>query len=282
MPAGGMSTPAWRATGASTCSPFRNRERPETMTTAGCDLLCIGPHTDDAEIALGGTLAVMAAAGRRTWVADLTAGELASNAEPEERWAEAAEAGRALGLTGRLQLALPDGFVSASDRDQVAAVVWLLRRLRPRWVVSVPEPRRHPDHLATPALVARAAFLARLPALAVQAPQVRWWRAEADGELAERWICEVVATTCLPDQTPAVIVDVSAGWEAKLAALACFRSQFRREAGRRPTHINDPDFLASIEDRARAWGRRAGVTHGEALVTDAVPVVADLLDGGWR
>jgi N-acetylglucosamine malate deacetylase 1 len=254
------------------------------MTTAGCDLLCIGPHTDDAEIALGGTLAMMAAAGRRTWIADLTAGELASNADPGERWAEAAEAGRALGLTGRLQLALPDGFVSASDRDHVVAVVWLLRRLRPRWVVSVPEPRRHPDHVATPGLVARAAFLARLPALAVDEPAVRWWPGEPgqpDHEPAERWICEVLATMCLPDQAPSVIVDVSAGWQAKLAALDCYRSQFRRETGRRQTHINDPDFLASIEDHARAWGRRAGVARGEALVTDAVPVVSDLIDGGW-
>ena len=42
------------------------------------DLLCIAAHTDDAEIALGGTLRLLAAAGRSVWVCDLTQGELAT------------------------------------------------------------------------------------------------------------------------------------------------------------------------------------------------------------
>lgn len=251
--------------------------------STGCDLLCIGPHTDDAEIALGGTLARLARAGQSAWIADLTRGELASNADPEERWREAAVAAKELGITGRVQFGLPDGFIDPGAAEQVGAVVWLLRSLRPRWVVSVPEPRRHPDHLATPSLVTRAVFLARLASFAVTEPdEVRWWPQAPSGAVAESWIPDVVATTCLPTEEPSLLVDVTDTWDRKLAALAAYPSQFARSEGRRPTHINDPDFLASIEDRARTWGRRGGVGLAEALKTSAVPVVTGLPEKGWR
>ncbi len=54
-----------------------------------CDLLVISPHTDDAEIGLGGTIATLAARGRKVWAVDLTRGELGTNATPDQRWQEA-------------------------------------------------------------------------------------------------------------------------------------------------------------------------------------------------
>jgi len=251
------------------------------MSDAGCDLLCIGAHTDDAEIALGGTLRLLAARGRRVWVCDLTRGELASHADPEERWGEAGAASAVLGLTGRLQLGLPDGFLDPADPDQTGAVVWVIRCLRPRWLVTAPEARRHPDHLATPALVRRANFLSRLRALAPDRPAARWWPAPPEAAGAPTWIAETVGDTCLESAEPDLIIDVSDTWEAKRAALACYASQFQRGPARQPTHINDPDFLARIDDRGRAWGRRAGVAWGEALRLDGVPVVTDLPAERW-
>jgi bacillithiol biosynthesis deacetylase BshB1 len=253
------------------------------MPETGCDLLCICPHTDDAEIALGGTLRLLADRGRRVWVCDLTRGELASNADSDERWREAATASACLQLTGRLQLELPDGFLDPGDRRQVAALVWVLRRLRPRWVVTAPEARRHPDHLATPALVRRAVFLARLRTLEVSAPAARWWpTAPTDAtEAAATWICEAMGETCPEGEQPSLVFDVSTSWAAKREALACYASQFRRDGGRLATHINDPDFLVRIDDRGRAWGRRAHVQWGEAVKLDAVPVQTDLPPERW-
>lgn len=251
------------------------------MTTSGCDLLCVCPHTDDAEIALGGTLRLLADRGRSVWVCDLTRGELASNATPDERWSEAAEASAILGLAGRVQLSLPDGFLDAADRDQVTAVVWILRRLRPRWVVTAPEALRHPDHLATPALVERATFLSRLRTLATAAPEARWWREPPAEETAETWVADVVGETCAQGDRPTLFFDVSATWEAKLAALDRYASQFRRDRDRQPTAINDPDFRTWIDDRARFWGRAAGVARAEAVRLRARPVVTDLPEGHW-
>ena len=62
------------------------------------DVLAISPHPDDVELACGGTLALLAAAGRRVGILHLTAGEAGTRGTPEQRRAEAERAGRELGV----------------------------------------------------------------------------------------------------------------------------------------------------------------------------------------
>ena len=253
-----------------------------TSPGPGCELLCVSPHTDDAEIALGGTLHVLSNRGRRVWLCDLTRGELGSNGTPPERWREAAAASEILGIEGRLQFDLPDGFISAEDPAQIAVVVDVIRRLRPRWLVATPMPNRHPDHQAVPHLVRKAAFMARLAAYRPQTPAPRVW--PEDRELpppAERWECETVGTVCRVDESPDAYVDITASWEAKTAALRCYRSQFEAADGARATHINDPAFLDEVERWSKAWGFRAGVERAEALRLDGAVVLGDLPMERW-
>ncbi len=253
-----------------------------TAARPGCDLLCIAPHTDDAEIGLGGTLRLLAERGRRVWVCDLTRGELASNATPDERWTEAARASEVLGLTGRLQLTLPDGFIDPADPLQAAAVTAVIRALRPRWVVSAPEPVRHPDHLATPPLVQRGAFLAHLASYAAGFPAARGWPGlPAHDPATAPWRPEAVFEVCPEQGQASVIFDVSGTWNAKLAALACYASQFQGGPDRRPTHINDPAFQHRVEARGRLWGHRAGVAFAEGLRTSSAAVLEDLPASRW-
>ncbi|MCB1185208.1 bacillithiol biosynthesis deacetylase BshB1 [bacterium] len=248
----------------------------------GCDLLVVSPHTDDAEIGLGGTLHRLASRGRRVWVADLTRGELATNATPDERWAEAAVASEILGLAGRVQLELPDGFIAPDDRDQTGRLVALLRRLRPRWVVTAPDPVRHPDHVATPLLVRRAVFMARLQGWQPELGAHHLWAGGAALPApAARWEVEARFAVCPDDSAPTLLFDISEHWEAKTRALAAYASQFGRDAGQTPTTINDPAFLARIERRARTWGRRAGVPLAEALCGGGATVLDDLPDARW-
>ena len=250
---------------------------------AQTDLLCISPHTDDAEVGLGGALRLFADRGRRVWICDLTRGELGSNATPAERWAEAAAASRELGISGRVQLDLPDGFISAEKHDQIAAVTALIRYLRPRWVVTAPDAVRHPDHVATPALVAKACFMARLARYQVAVTDATWWPDPPPiAEPTQRWEVAALFEVCRDDGRPALIFDVTETWVAKQRALACFASQFERREGRRSTVINDVSFLDKIERRGRAWGYRAGVGYGEALSSTAVPVLTDLPTESWR
>jgi bacillithiol biosynthesis deacetylase BshB1 len=252
-----------------------------TESAPATDLLCIAAHTDDAEIGIGATLSLLSRRGRSVRVCDLTRGEMATNATPDQRWREAEAASQVLGLTGRVQLALPDGFLSPDDAQQVAPVVAVLRRLRPRWVVVAPDPTRHPDHLVAPRLVQRACFLARLVGFVAAGGEERWWPQIPDLTPAATWIPEALFEVCPDNADPTLVFDVGTTWEVKLRALACFASQFSREDHRRPTYINSAEFQARIETRGRAWGARAGVEYGEALRSRALPVLDDLPRERW-
>ena len=247
-----------------------------------CDLLVISPHTDDAEIGLGGTMRLLSQQGRRVWAVDLTRGELGTNATPAERWTEAGKASTVMGLAGRAQLELPDGFIDGSDREQVGRVAAVIRRLKPRWIVTAPDPVRHPDHLETPKLVARAAFLSRLAAWDAGAPGGKIWAGgEPWPDPAERWESEAIFSVCPDDGVPRIIFDIGSTWQAKQDALACYASQFARQEGRRPTWINDDAFMEKIERRARTWGRRGGTEFGEGLCSLATPVLTDIPAERW-
>ena len=78
------------------------------------DLLAFGPHPDDLEIGLGGTLAKHAALGHSVGLCDLTRGEMSSNGTPETRMNEADAARQVLGAAWRENLAFPDRGISAS------------------------------------------------------------------------------------------------------------------------------------------------------------------------
>src|SRR4029077_20818770 len=99
------------------------------MTTV--ELLAFGPHPDDLEIGLGGTLAKHAALGHAVGLCDLTRGELASNGTPELRLREAEEARRVLGAAWRENLGLPDRAIGSSP-DHARLVAELIRRCQPR------------------------------------------------------------------------------------------------------------------------------------------------------
>src|SRR5688572_33138078 len=111
------------------------------------DLLAIGPHPDDIEIGIGGTVARHSMLGFRVGLCDLTAGEMGSNGTVEDRLAEAEAARTVLGATWRVNLRLPDRALGR-DETHVRAVAGLIRRERPR-VVAIPYwADRHPDHVA--------------------------------------------------------------------------------------------------------------------------------------
>ena len=62
------------------------------MAVDPVDILVFGPHADDLEIGLGGTIARHVAEGHRVGLCDLTRAELSSNGTPELRLKEAAAA----------------------------------------------------------------------------------------------------------------------------------------------------------------------------------------------
>src|SRR6478752_2920780 len=110
------------------------------------DLLVFGPHPDDIEIGLGGTVARHAALGFRIGLCDLTAGEMGSNGTVAERLAEAEAAREVLGAAWRINLRWRDRALG-SHRDHHRSAVALIRDARPRTIAIPHAADRHPDHV---------------------------------------------------------------------------------------------------------------------------------------
>jgi bacillithiol biosynthesis deacetylase BshB1 len=216
------------------------------------DLLVFGPHPDDIEIGLGGTVARHVALGRTVGLCDLTAGELGTNGTVEERLAEAEAARAVLGATWRVNLKWPDrGIGSASSQVKDAAS--LIRTARPR-VVAIPHwTDRHPDHVASSQVLTEAVFNSGLR------------RFEAEGDA---WRPASVCYYFINNWDKAsFVIDVSAYYDVKRKALDCYVSQFRATAaGAVPTRLNSPRFSQLIESRDGLFGAIAGVAFAEALV----------------
>src|SRR5271170_7816954 len=97
------------------------------------DYLVVCAHPDDAELGMGGTLALLRAQGFRVGVLDLTDGEPTPFGSPEIRARETAAASEVLGLDWRENLGLPNRRLEASLEAR-ARLANVFRRVRPRWL----------------------------------------------------------------------------------------------------------------------------------------------------
>jgi N-acetylglucosamine malate deacetylase 1 len=230
------------------------------------DLLVFGPHPDDLEIGLGGTIARHAAAGFSVGLCDLTAGELGSNGTPDERKREAADAARVLGVAWRKNLEWPDGGIVPSP-EILRSAVDLIRAERPRTVALPYWEDRHPDHGAASRVLDLAVFRSGLRRYVTD---LEAWRPE--------WVCYYFINNSAP---PSFIVDVSELYEAKRAALACHRSQFApSEASAVPTRLTASTFRQLIESRDAQFGAQAGVAFAEGLIVREPVVRSSLFRSG--
>lgn len=227
------------------------------------EILAVGAHPDDVELGCGGTLALLARAGRSVGILDLTRGEAGTRGTPETRAAEAAEAARLIGARFRDGLDLGDGNLK-TDRAAELEVIEVVRRRRPRLVFAPLPNDRHPDHVRAGRLVTDAAFYAGLRALETRLPPHRPQQVV------------YFPSTFLAE--PTFLVDVTGTLDVKLAAVRAFRSQFFDPASKEPaTFISSPEFLEGVTARARAFGRLANVGAAEGFVSPRPPLLADPL-----
>src|SRR4051812_18055167 len=125
------------------------------------DLLVFGPHPDDLEIGLGGTIAKHTALGHRVGLCDLSGGEMGSNGTVAERLAEAEDARGVLGAAWRVNLRWRDRALG-SHPDHHRSAVALVRDARPRAIAIPYSTDRHPDHVAASRVLTEAVFDAGL------------------------------------------------------------------------------------------------------------------------
>jgi len=233
---------------------------PVTEATTACDLMVVGAHPDDLELHFGGIAARAAAEGLAVVGLDLTRGERATRGTAETRAQEALAAARCLGLSERMNAGLPDTGVSHLDAAQVRAVVELVRRVRPRWVLAPHPEDAHPDHREGGRLLERALYFAHVGGYDAAGERHRargllfdWPEA---GTRAGGFAAQGAGS--------GFAVDISAWFEQKRDALACYGSQFAPGEGA-GTRLNRPTFLLAVEAKARRLGELIGVDYAEGL-----------------
>ncbi len=215
----------------------------------GLDLLVLGAHPDDAEVHVGGLLALASDRGLKAAILDLTAGELGTRGTPETRRAEAHAAAKLLGVQ-RIVMDFPDGRFTEEERFRVRLMAEF-RSLRPR-VLILPAPEdRHPDHRRAHRLGREAAYYAGLKNYPCEGKP---WRPEAVA-----WVGGE------QPGAPDLLVDVSAVWERRMAAFDAFGSQFDQDPSQPPTRIAHPAFRRGVIGRAMHWGSLRMCDWAEAL-----------------
>jgi bacillithiol biosynthesis deacetylase BshB1 len=224
------------------------------MTVPGLesvDLLVFGPHPDDIEIGMGGTVARHVSLGLRVGLCDLTAGEMGSNGTVEERLAEADAAGAVLGAAWRLNLRWSDRAIGGSV--QIQSAVALIRQTTPKTIAIPYRHDRHPDHVAASDVLTEAVFNSGLRRYE---PSLPAWRPTR--------VCHYFINDAAP---PSFVVDVSGVYERKRRALACYASQFRASGdGAVETRLTSPRFQQLVESRDAQFGAQAGVEFAEGFV----------------
>jgi bacillithiol biosynthesis deacetylase BshB1 len=157
-----------------------------------------------------------------------------------------------LGAAWRENLEWPDGAIARSPAS-IRSAVEVIRRHRPRAIAIPYWDDRHPDHRAASDVLSAAAFTSGLRRYETEeAP----WRPD--------WVCYYFIND---GATPSFVIDVSAHYDRKRQALACYASQFDvRDDGAVPTRLTAPTFSQLIESRDAQFGALAGVSFAEGIV----------------
>jgi LmbE family N-acetylglucosaminyl deacetylase len=219
------------------------------------DVIAVGAHPDDVEIACGGTLARLARQGYRVGIIDLTDGEPTPlSSGTAERMAEAEAARVALGAHVRVNLELPNRRLFDTFEARVALATEF-RRFRPKLVIGFGEktPLASPDHWQAMQITDAAVFYSRLTK----------WDEHFSGLPVHSISAQIYYSLSFHSlEAPAgigiFVADISDTLDQKIAAVECYRSQFPPAK----KHV-----FQRIRGMAMHFGAAAGFEAGELFVS---------------
>jgi len=212
------------------------------------EYLVIGAHPDDAEIGMGGTIAMLGQQGHRVTILDLTNGEPTPMGTPERRHAESEAAAAVLGVARRVTLSMPNRYLTdtVENREQVAEVI---REVRPAILFIPYWVDAHPDHIAAEHLAEAARFYGKLTKTGMR----------GEPFYAPR-VLHFFCTHYRLHPDPAFVLDITDQIDRKLEAIACYRSQFNEERG-------NLVILDNIRTASHYWGSRIRRPYGEPFAS---------------
>jgi N-acetylglucosamine malate deacetylase 1 len=230
------------------------------------DILAIGAHPDDCEIAMAGTILSLKQQGYKVGVCDLCQGEAGTYGTAETRKAELNKASELLGLDARITLDLPDGNIRNTEENRLK-LIDVIRQYRPTIVFGFySELERHPDHYHAGMIVKECVFLAGLEKIVT-------------GHAAYRPSQLIYFKLLIFNDRPDFVVDVTAFWGQKIEAIRAYSSQVTAEGeddrGTK-TFIRSNAFWNVLEARCTQAGGLIGVRYGEPFYCDAPARIQDI------
>ncbi len=229
------------------------------------DLIAVGAHPDDVEIACGGTLARLVRKGYQVGIVDLTDGEPTPGSPgPDVRLAEAQRAASILGVPVRLNLNLPNRRLFDSFEARVA-LAKVFRTYRPKVVLGFGGKTvlASPDHYQAMLITDAAVFYSRLTK----------WDEHFDGHsphVISNQLSFPIALhgLDLPEASGYIVADIGPTLEVKLEAIRVYQTQFpETKAG----------LFRAVETMNRYHGLTAGFEAGELFLTYRSVGVDDLM-----
>lgn len=218
------------------------------------DVLVFAAHPDDAELAMGGTIAKFTAANKKVGLIDFTRGELGTRGTAESRQKEAFQAALVLKVALRENLEIPDGNIQR-NKDNLMKIIMTIRRYKPKIVFAPYFNDRHPDHIDASKLVKEAVFSSGLVKIITSDKEVSQpaYRPNKLYYYMQTYTFE-----------PSFIVDISDTFEKKMEAVKCYGSQFHNPCSTEPeTFISRPEFITYVESRSQYYGFQIGKKCGE-------------------
>jgi bacillithiol biosynthesis deacetylase BshB1 len=209
----------------------------------------------------------MAERGYRAGALDLTAGDMGTRGTPEQRLAEAGVAARHLRLEWRGNLRFPDARLENTLSARMTLAV-KIRELRPRVVILPYWQGRHPDHYRASELGYEACFLAGLKKL--------------DEYTEPHRPHKVIYASLYANVTPSFVVDISAQFESRMAALFSYQSQYGAQGEGSGLFPQEQEIRERLGAIARFYGNLIGVKYGEPFVVKETMQVDDVVNMSVR
>ena len=178
------------------------------------NIITIGPHPDDVELGMGGSILKFTKAGHQVTIVDLTDGEPTPRGNPETRKKESVKSSRLLGIEERITLDFPNRYLrdEIETRQELAEII---RRLQPD-IIFVPYwIDAHPDHIAASKIGDAARFYGKFT------------KTEMKGKpFYVGKIYYYIASHLRICFKPSFVMDISNEMEMKIEAIRCYESQF--------------------------------------------------------
>ncbi|MDP6693087.1 MAG: PIG-L family deacetylase [Phycisphaerales bacterium] len=211
------------------------------------NILVVGPHPDDQELGMGGTIAKFANEGHEVLLLDMTSGEPTPHGSPEIRAKESSTAAAILGVK-RTTVNLPNRFVEQSipARHAVAAVI---REHQAEIIFAPYFEDAHPDHIATTRIVEDARFDAKLTKIDL-----------AGDPIYPRWLFYYYCTHLRAVPNPSFLIDTTNFASRKRDAIVAYESQFVIPEKNRP-------IVDWVEAQDKYFGGRLRTETAEPFFT---------------